>query len=157
MSDDDEILASISASPGRRILGVGCLWTLAAIVLTVGVTQPPAPGWQLFLLLTGLAALYAGNVMRVSTSHRIELTKTEMRDSSGIRIARVADIVAVDRGVFAFKPSNGFLLKLAQRDSRQWQPGLWWRTGNRVGVGGMTPGHQAKFMAEILSAMIAQR
>jgi hypothetical protein len=41
--------------------------------------------------------------------------------------------------------------------SRSWHPGLWWRLGQRIGIGGVTPGSQSKSMAEILSIMIAQR
>lgn len=89
----------------------------------------------------------------------IELTPTELRDGDGTVIARVADIEALDRGVFAFKPSNGFLLRTAAgtQDGNVWRPGLWWRIGRRVGIGGMTPGSQTKFMSEIISAMMASR
>ena len=40
---------------------------------------------------------------------------------------------------------------------RRWWPGLWWSLGNRVGVGGVTSAAHTKAMAEIISAMIAQR
>ena len=64
---------------------------------------------------------------------------------------------AVDRGVFAFKPSNGFLVRTREKAGNVWAPGLWWRLGRRVGVGGMTASAEAKFMSEILSAMVLQR
>jgi hypothetical protein len=34
---------------------------------------------------------------------------------------------------------------------------MWWRFGTCVGVGGMTPGPQTKFMAETILAMITKR
>ncbi|MEM6759808.1 MAG: hypothetical protein AAF601_10055 [Pseudomonadota bacterium] len=157
MADDQEILATVHASLGRRILGVGGVWLLAAIVLSVAVTTPPALGWQVFLLAVGGAAIWLAERMRRATALRLELTETELRDSAGTLIARTEDIIGLDRGIFAFKPSNGFLLKLRHGDGRVWQPGLWWRLGNRVGIGGMTPGHQAKVMAEVISAMMAMR
>ncbi|WP_147112795.1 hypothetical protein [Tateyamaria sp. syn59] len=154
---EGEVIATISASQGRRILGIGSLWILSLMVIYVGVARPPELGWQLFLLGLGGGALWIAEKMRRATALTLELTPEELRDSTGQIVARTEDIHSIDRGMFAFKPSNGFLLRLNTSGDRAWRPGLWWRLGNRVGIGGMTPGHQAKFMAEILSAMIAER
>ena len=97
------------------------------------------------------------NAMRKSTSETLELTREELRESSGTVLAKVEDIVSIDRGAFAFKPSNGFLLRLSKPYKRDWRPGLWWRGGKRIGVGGMTPGRQTKYMSEIIAVMIAER
>jgi len=159
MTDNDtsDVLATIHASPGRRILGVGSIWFLAVLLLYIAIVSPPAPGWQVFLFVIGGGSVWLAEAMRRATALQIELTHEEVRDSEGTRIACVADIQNLDRGMFAFKPSNGFLLKLATAGPRHWRPGLWWRIGARGGVGGMTPGHQSKFMAEMISAMIAER
>lgn len=154
---EGEVIATITASPGRRILGIGSLWILSLLVIYVGVVRPPALGWQLFLFALGGGSIWIAEMMRRATALTLELTPEVLRDSSGEVVAKTKDIQSLDRGMFAFKPSNGFLLRLNTSDGRAWKPGLWWRLGNRVGVGGMTPGHQAKFMAEILSAMIAER
>ncbi|WP_299689680.1 hypothetical protein [uncultured Tateyamaria sp.] len=153
----DEVLATVHSSAGRRILGVGSIWVLAVLVLYVAVVNPPEPGWQVFLFVVGGGAIWMAEKMRRATSHAIELTRSELRDTRGMVLAPVDQIVSVDRGMFAFKPSNGFLLKLSHKAPRSWHPGMWWRMGARIGVGGMTPGHQAKFMAEMISAMIAER
>ena len=153
----DEVLAVVRASAGRRILGIGSIWVLAVLVLYVAIVSPPAPGWQVFLFVIGGGAIWIAEKMRRATAHALELTRDTLRGSDGTVLAAVDQIVAVDRGMFAFKPSNGFLLKLRAPGTRGWHPGLWWRFGSRIGVGGMTPGHQAKFMAEMISAMIAER
>jgi hypothetical protein len=72
-------------------------------------------------------------------------------------LARIDDVVAVDRGMFAIKPSNGFMLKLKTPAPRAWHPGLWWRLGRRLAVGGVTPGSQTRPVADIISVMIAER
>lgn len=157
MQKDDEVLAVVSASPGRRALGIGALWTLAFLLIYIALMEPPEIGWQIFLLALGGASVWVAERMRKATAGRLELTREALRDSDGTVLAAVSDIQAMDRGMFAFKPSNGFLLTLSQSGARVWRPGMWWRMGRRIGVGGMTPGSQTKFMAEMISAMIAER
>lgn len=154
---EPEILAVVQASAGRRILGLGSLYLLSLMVIYVALARPPAMGWQIFLLAMGGGSIWIAEQMRRATANALELTEHELRDSSGLVVARVDNIAAIDRGMFAFKPSNGFLIRLASGMERRWRPGMWWRIGNRVGVGGMVPGPQTKFMAEMISAMIAQR
>lgn len=158
MTSDREVLATISASAPRRWLAVGCLWGLAFLLLYIALARPPALGWQVFLLALGGGALWVAERLRRATARVIELTETELRDTSGAVIARVADIDAVDRGVFAFKPSNGFLIRTRNAAGPGvWNPGLWWRIGRRIGVGGVTPGSQTKVVSDILQTMVAKR
>jgi hypothetical protein len=153
----DEVIGTVSASMGRRVLGIASLALLGVLLIYVCFTQPPAALGQFFLLLTGAGALWIAEKMRRATSAVIELTATELRNSSGEVICLLDDVESIDRGFFAFKPSNGFLLKTKSSGARAWHPGLWWRAGRRIGIGGMTPGHQTKFVSEIIAATIAQR
>ncbi|WP_299557693.1 hypothetical protein [uncultured Sulfitobacter sp.] len=154
---NEEVLATVYASGGRRMLGLGSLLVLGVMMLYLALTQSPNIEWRVFMLLLGAVSLWMAQRMRVATANRIELTETVLRDSDGTVIARTSDIDGIDRGFFAFKPSNGFLLRTATAQRREWRPGLWWRMGRRIGVGGMTPGSQTKFMSEIIAAMMAQR
>ncbi|MEM6305588.1 MAG: hypothetical protein AAF744_12785 [Pseudomonadota bacterium] len=155
---DEEVLAVLRASPGRRWLGVGSLSFMGVLLVYVAFATPPAAlVWQLFLLVVGAGALWAAEMMRRATMSTILLTETGLFDEDGTVIAPVRDIDSIDRGFFAFKPSNGFLLRLKSQSPRQWRPGMWWRLSRRVGVGGMTPGHQAKNMSEIIAIMLARR
>jgi hypothetical protein len=157
--DTDAVLATARASAGRRMIGLVSLGFLGVFLIYVAFTSSPGLGWQLFLLVVGGGAIWMADFMRRATSEAIELTSSVLRSSDGTLIARVEDIEHIDRGVFAFKPSNGFLLRTKQGTGAEniWRPGLWWRMGRRVGVGGMTPGNQTKYMAEVISTMIAIR
>ncbi|WP_425044003.1 hypothetical protein [Primorskyibacter sp. S87] len=155
---ENEILATVEASVPRRWFAMAMLVGLGATSLYVSFSTPPALGWQLFLIAVGVISLWAAMRLWQATSLRIELTDTELRCSDGTMIAEVADIVAMDRGFFAFKPSNGFLIKTGSAcGARTWRPGLWWRMGRRIGIGGVTPGSQTKFMSETIAAMMAKR
>ncbi len=153
----DEVLATIEASSPRRVAGVAMLGSVGVLVIYVALASPPELVWQVFLLAVGASSLWLAYRVWMATQDRIELTASELRTGSGQVIARVDEIEAVDRGVFAFKPSNGFLVRTRKKASNVWAPGLWWRLGRRVGVGGMTASAEAKFMSEILSAMVLQR
>ncbi|MFO7759968.1 MAG: hypothetical protein R6V26_16075 [Roseovarius sp.] len=156
MSDDD-IRLELSASAGRRAIGVGSVALLGLIMLYLAIVQSPGPGWRLFMVAFAALALWMAQRMWHATAHRLELTPGGLRSSDGRVIAPMEDVVAVDRGVFAFKPSNGFMVKLSRKGPFAWEPGLWWRIGRRVGVGGVTHRTPAKVMAEVLEMRIAQR
>ncbi len=153
----DEVLATVQASSPRRWAGVGMLSIVGALVIYVALASPPEPVWQVFLFVVGGASFWLAYRMWHATMDRIELTRLELRTGSGRVIARVEDVEAVDRGAFAFKPSNGFLVRTGTKGVNTWEPGLWWRLGHRIGVGGMTAAAETKFMSEMLSAMLADR
>ncbi len=156
-TDPNEILAIAKAGAGRRFLGMGSLGLLGLLMIYIAIVQSPALEWRLFLFVLGVAVLWMVDKMRRATGTQIELTETELRDSDGTVIALIADIDGIDRGFFAFKPSNGFLLRTVTKAENVWRPGLWWRMGRRIGVGGMTPANQTKFMSEIIAGIKAQR
>ena len=147
----------MTASPGRRVLGIGLLALLALIVIYIAIASPPALGWQLFLIGIGAVSLMIAQAMWKATARTLELTRTELRDDMGLVIVQLEDVASIDRGAFAFKPSNGFLLRLKQPYAREWRPGLWWRVSKRVGVGGMVPMRPTKFMAETIALILAER
>ncbi|WP_106744792.1 hypothetical protein [Yoonia maritima] len=154
-SDENGVYAIVQASALRRTFAFGVLFALGTMVIYTALMQPPAAILLVFMLGFGAGALWLAEKMRRATLSVIELTETEIRDSNGLVLARMDEIIAVDRGAFAFKPSNGFTLKLKTKKPRAWAPGLWWRFGRRVGVGGVTSAGQAKFMAEQIALRIA--
>ncbi|WP_439521224.1 hypothetical protein [Marivita sp.] len=154
----DEIIAEVDPRGPRRIVGISLFLMLGGLVLYLAFVQPPASlVWQAFLIGMGLISLLMAYKLQVATTRKLLLTETALTDSDGTVLAMIEDVVAVNRGAFAMKPSNGFVLTLKNPAPRVWQPGLWWRLGRRVAVGGVTPGAQARPMADIISIMIAKR
>jgi len=153
----DEILVTVRVSAVRRWLGIGVLLAFGGLVVYTAFAAPPAPVWQGIMLLIGAAALWLAERMRRATEHGIELTRRELRGSDGTRIAALDEIEALDRGMFAFKPSNGFLIRTQASGRRAWRPGLWWRLGRRIGIGGVTAAAQTKAMSEVLAALLSER
>jgi hypothetical protein len=154
----NEVLARVHASAPRRGLGVTVLASLGMMLIYLAFAAPPQHfGYQILLLAVGAAAIWLAVRMWAVTQVSIELTMDVLRLSDGTVLAPTDRIVGIDRGVFAFKPSHGFTLKLDDKMPGAWHPGMWWRLGRRLGIGGVTPGTQTKIMADIITAMIHER
>ncbi|MFP4275573.1 MAG: hypothetical protein ACLFRU_11165 [Paracoccaceae bacterium] len=155
---DEKVLSVVEASGPRRVIALAMLVGLGGLLLYIAFATPPRVlGWQLFLLVAGAGALWLAERMRRATAGRLVLTARALTDADGTVLARIDELEKLDRGVFAFKPSSGFLLKLRHPGPAEWRPGLWWRLGRRVGVGGVTPRYQTRAMAELIELRLARR
>ncbi|HDR29596.1 hypothetical protein [Rhodovulum sp.] len=155
MSDE---LAVLHVSAPRRIFALGVLMMLALLLLLVALVQPPEDlVWRGFLAVLGLATLVLGEAMRRATTCALRLTRAGLVDSAGRELARLDEILRVERGAFALKPSNGFTVLLKAGRPLAWVPGIWWRIGRRIGVGGVTSAFEARAMADILATVLIER
>jgi hypothetical protein len=152
---DDDVIATLQASILRRIFAYGAVFILGAMLILLAFVQPPAFGWQVFLVLLGAGALVVAERLRRATLLGLVLTERGLCDTAGQVLTTIDNIKSVDRGAFAFKPSNGFVLRLRNNESSVWAPGLWWRFSKRIGVGGVTAAGPAKYMAEQIALRIA--
>ena len=146
--DQDGAYARIAASPTRRVSGVAMLVCLGALLVYVSFSSQTGFIGRIIVLGLGIAALVYADMLRRATMCEILLTDAGLFDTTGRTLALFDDIENVQRGAFALKPSHGFSLVLKTSQSRVWAPGMWWRFGKRVGVGGVTPPGASKFMAE---------
>ncbi|MDJ1007957.1 MAG: hypothetical protein QNJ13_09055 [Paracoccaceae bacterium] len=152
-----DLLARLRVRGARRIIAVVSLTLLGGILLWLAASQGMGAGWRAVLVLFGGAGLWGAWAVQKATETDILLTRDGLFDERGRELAPMDNIVAIDRGVFAFKPSSGFLVKLDRPMKAGWAPGVWWRFGRRLGVGGSVSGFEAKAMAEILELALADR
>lgn len=155
--DENGVYATVQASPPRRLFAYAVLFFLGALVIYTALVQPPALHWLVFMLAFGTSMIWLAEQMRRATTLSLELTDTVLRDSEGTILAEIDDVRSVERGTFALKPSNGFTLVMKTKKPRAWSPGLWWRLGRRVGVGGVTIAGQSRLMAEQIALRLKDR
>lgn len=153
--DPEEIHAVITVSAARRIMAYGIQLALGAILVYAAFAGGAGPIAAAILLIFGGLVLWGAERIRRTGNIEIYLTDQGVFDSTGVQLAAFNDIASVSRGPFALKPSNGFGLNLKTKQSRAWVPGLWWRFGQKVGVGGITSAGAAKFMAEQITLRLA--
>jgi hypothetical protein len=156
--DENEIIGEIEPGIARRFFATGAMGLLGMIVLYLAATNPPAHlGWLAVLLVIGLGCICLSWLMWQASAMTLELTQTELRERDGRLLCKISNVASVDRGFFAFKPSNGFIIRLKTRGTRVIAPGLWWRAGKSLAVGGMTPGSQAKSVADLITILLVER
>ena len=160
MDDAEPFELIIAPSATRRALGVGMLVALGGFLVAIALARPPeALGWRLFLLVAGGGALWLGWRMWAASARGLVLTEEGLREAGegGRWVAPVEAVAGVERGAFAFKPSNGFSLRMRAPGPRAWVPGVWWRVGRRVGVGGVLRAGEARAAADMIHLMAEGR
>jgi len=156
----NEVLATITPRPLRRGMAAGMMGVLGALLVYIAGTNPPqAIGYLIFLLVFGVGAIVLAWQLWQASSVTLELTSEELREEGpqGRTICRLDEIDRIDRSLFAFKPATGFLIHLKAPGTFVYAPGLWWRWGKRIAIGGVTSRGEAKSMAEIMNVLMVQR
>lgn len=156
--DPNEVLARITPKPTRRVFATGVTGLLGVILVYIAATFPPADlVWLAFLIALGSLCIFWALRLWQASAMVLELTRVEMREAGGRQLFRVDDVDRVDASPFAFKPAAGFLVHLKSRHTRVYAPGLWWRAGHRVAIGGVTGRAEGKAVVELLNVMLADR
>lgn len=153
----DSVIAQLKASLVRRGLALFVMMLLGFLLLYLAITTDAGFFQKVFLVFLAAVVLWMARAMQLGTAGYIELRVTGLFFENGRILALIDDIVHVERGAFAFKPSNGFVVSLKQKTARAWIPGLYWKFGSRIGIGGVTAPSDAKFMADALAVLIAGR
>ena len=153
----NSVIAKLEASPVRRGLALLVMMLLGFLLLYLAITTDASFFQKVFLVVVAAVVLWMARAMQRGTKGHIELRDTGLFFENGQCLVAISDIIRVERGAFAFKPSNGFVVSLNQKTYRAWVPGLYWKFGTKIGVGGITAPSNAKFMADTLAVLIAGR
>jgi len=139
---------TLAPTPARRFLALTALLGLAVFCFAFAV-QGGVVFWPM-----GLVAAWGAYRFYISTRDAVILRSDGIYLQSGPMLVAMDDIVKIDRGMFAMKPTNGFALVLKTPGPRRFAPGLYWQLGRRLGIGGVTPPAAGKLMAEALASRV---
>ena len=154
--DRTKPICKISASVARRAFGIAMLAALGAMFIWIGFVSVKSNIFTAATLgVLGIASFWCASVVLSATSASILLLRRGLVTSDNIVVAELDNIKAVERGLFALKPSSGFVILLKRPMPLVWKPGLWWRFGRRIGVGGATTAAEGKIMAEAIQALMS--
>lgn len=154
-ADEDGIYARITIAPARFYFAFGVQVLLGLVLIYMAFISAAGLFGKIVIIALGVFMWFQANRLRQSLGCEIWLTDEGLVTNEGVILAPMDQITGVSRGAFALKPSNGFSVGLKESLGFLWVPGLWWRFGKRVGIGGVTGAGAAKFMAEQISFKIA--
>jgi len=147
----------IGASLMRRIFAAAMFGLLAIVLFRIGFSGD-GPLWgRVVLVALGGGTVAMGVWLWQATEGALVLKDGAMTTEDGRVLARVEDVARVERGAFALKPAGGFVLKLKEKQTFGWAPGLWWVRGRTVAVGGVVHPAAGKAMAQLIEAEMAER
>lgn len=152
---EGEVIMRLTPSMPRRLIASGSMAGLGLMAGWIAFQGGVPLGWMVVLLAMTAGALWLANEIYRVTGRSVELMADRLQDSSGRILAMLDEVEKADRSPFAVKPSSGFNLRITRAAARArrgaWVPGLWWRVGRHVGIGGATPKAQARLMADLIS------
>lgn len=145
---DDTVIVALHAAPMRLAFALLVFGGLGVILIYLSFTSSGGAAAKAFLLVLGLFVFFAGYLLKRAAEGALLLTTSGLETQDRVLLVPWEEMVAVDRGALAIKPSNGFTVKTKSPMRRGWALGLWWCVGRRFGVGGVASAGAAKFMAE---------
>ncbi|MCR8723680.1 hypothetical protein [Frigidibacter sp. ROC022] len=153
---DDPVIARLAVPMWRRVVGMAVLALLVVLLARLAWTES-STGRQAGLILAMLGGGFLLLGLWRATAGAVLLRASGRLETSGGRVLALPDeIASVETGAFAVRPSNGFMLRLrSTRRGPGWAPGLWWRLGRRLGVGGLADAAEVKAMASALKARLS--
>jgi len=150
---EEQVIARLAPTPARRIIAAGSLLGLGLVILWLAANQPAqSAGLLSGLVVLALASVALSVLIWRATGVGLILTATEMRDTADRRLFLLSEVEQIEKGVLAWKPAGGFAVVLNKPQKRVWVPGIWWRLGRRVMIGGATNSGEAKAMADLMRA-----
>ncbi|MGB0411441.1 MAG: hypothetical protein ACPGFA_07630 [Pikeienuella sp.] len=102
-----------------------------------------------------IPAALVGMVVLRARSNVLRFDGETVSDDTGVVLCRIEDIEKLERGFAPLKPSSGFVIRTFHAQPAAWSPGLWWRFGRRIGVGGATSARAGRNMANAIELVRA--
>jgi hypothetical protein len=121
------------------------------------IQNPASLVWSVLLLLFAALCLWQAWKMHGAGARTILLREDGLTLDTGELVAPLSEIERIDRSLFAFRPSGGFVLFLKSKAPKAGVTGLFWRRGKRLMVGGTTSSVGARGMADMIQALLIQR
>lgn len=151
-------IVRLEVTPGRRWISAAVLTLIGTSLIYFSISSPPATAFGRFALpALGILVLWQVFIALRSTAQSLILTDEGIQIEGGELLFSLDNVVNVPRGILALKPSNGFSVTLKRPVKWRWAPGLYWCVGRHVGIGGSVSSAQAKYMADTLVVMLAER
>ncbi|MEO0344428.1 MAG: hypothetical protein AAF198_13420 [Pseudomonadota bacterium] len=130
---------------GRKWFGVLSLGFPATLIVAIMI-QGSITHVLSAVILLAIAALFMWAAWRMWNAPHfgIVFDGDSLKTEDGATIAKMSEIQSVQVGLFVMRPSNGFMMMMKQPGIFPTRPGVVWRQGRRIGIGGILRSSEAK-------------
>ena len=142
---------------GRRWFGVFSLG-LPALIIGALLVQGAITSLISTVILLVVAGVFGWSAYRMATvpAKGIVFDGKSLETEDGLVLAKMDEIVDVQTSIFAMKPTNGFTLILNSTSKMPTRPGIFWRQGRHMGVGGLLRASEAKSIGKAIQAEVVR-
>ena len=152
-----DVILKIKPSAGRRIFGIIILCLVAVIMMNYAFgDKAQSIVLRFILLLMAVVFLWQAQANLRFIGAALILKREGLFDDQGALICSLSNINQIDRGWISFKPSNGLLVRMHKPMALKWSPGLYWRFGKSLGIGGMVSPVLTKEMSDKLLLLMQE-
>lgn len=152
MSDDapylpraDSAIVEVRRPATARWALLAAIAALTGIFLTLGLRDG-----AVIMGILAIPTALAGIAVYRAKSMVVRFDGEAVFDDTGFVLCRIDQIVKVERGLGPLNPSSGFVIRTHEPQGSGWSPGLWWRFGRRIGIGGATSARAGRNMASAI-------
>ena len=152
--NDDQIKYKL---PDHRIkiLGSVIFGLLLFLCYTISKIEEEVTSLEFLLIPTivFLAIWFRSFLQRYSKVGFL-INQSGLFNLDGSIVCEIGDIERIDVSPYTFKSANGFIVILKTKSSFKSIPGLYWRLGKRLSIGGLVSKNESKFLSHTLSGFL---
>ena len=155
METHDENIIYVLPNHRMKFLGGAIFFLLVFLLYTLSELNNENTLMTFFLLLgLVLLALWFKRFLKRYSKVGFQINSTGLYDLETNLICKIDDIHKVDVSPYTFKSANGFIVFSKTKSKFRSVPGLYWRLGNRISIGGLISKNESKFLSTTLLALI---
>ena len=148
--NDDEIKYKLP-NHRIRILGSVIFGLLLFLCYTISKIEEEITSVDFLLIPTIVfLALWFTRFLKRYSKVGFLINQSGLFNLDGSIICEIGDIEIIDVSPYTFKSANGFIVILKTKNSFKLIPGLYWRLGKRLSIGGLVSKTESKFLSQAL-------
>ena len=146
--------------PGHRIKILGAIIFGLLVFLTFTISKlDQAISLSDFLLIPAIImfGLWFKRFLKRYSNVGFLINDTGLFNLDETIVCKMSDIARVDVSPYTFKSANGFIVLLKTQSSFKSIPGLYWRLGKRISIGGLVSKNESKFLSGALLRFLEKK
>ena len=141
-----------------KILGTVIFSLLLFLIYTISSLDGKTTVLDFFLLpIIVILAFWFKNFLKKYSKVGFLINEQGLFNLDKSPICKMHEIDRVDASPYTFKSANGFIIILKTKNSFESVPGLYWKVGKRISIGGLVSKNESKFLSGLLLQFLEEQ